>query len=452
MNSASKKVKTEDEFEILRQHILNCPSISKDSKAIQAALQGLEQERKRMERDMKLQVTFARKNQLKGTPPVNIEASTPSFPDDDGGQLVTPSATVTADAAGGGDHDDELMEEWLNVSKLEVDHSAEDSSLGMQLAQQAISDMATAQCTIATPLAAIAIALHAALRSNALQFACTGVPDKGPVSGFASPIHELPKTMFVPNLWDVNDSEITLRYRKHGVGAILLQVTQDELSKVQVQMVPTKSKEPPTNILEFSISDHVNMDSLSAAIRKEKCVLPALHFKSLAMLMTKFCNTFDLGTINEKDSNTNETPLWDRYLPQVDRTIRPPDSLRMPVSHPVIPVHLDRTQYESPTIQVFTREPNRGDFSGDLIPAGVAPFTPNGGNLMGPGHPLFNGPATTSGFGMRPRFDPFGPPGGPQDPNVFHDPRIPRPPPGGLGIPNNDIARPPNHLSNNMFM
>ena len=443
MNSASKKVKTEDEFDILRQHILDCSSISKDSKAIQAALQGLEQERKRMERDTKLQATFARTNQLKQ--PVIIKPPTHSLPNDNGVPLMTPVAPAD-------DHDDELMEEWLNVSKIEVDQPAEDSSLGMQLAQQAISDMTTAQCTIATPLATVTLALHAALRSTTLQFACTGIPDMGPVSGFAPPIHELPKTMFVPNLWDANDSEIVLRYRKHGVGAVLLQVTLDEQSIVQVQLVLTKSKEPSMITLEFPISDHVNMDSLSVAIRKEKRVLPALHFKSLAVLMTNFCNTFDLGTINEKESSTNETPLWDRYLPQVDRTVHPPDSLRIPVSHPIVPIYCDRKQYESPTIQVFCREPNRGDFSGDLVPTGTTHFAPSGGNLMGPGHPLFNGPASTSGFGMRPRFDPFGPPGGPQDPTVFQDPSLPRPPPGGLGIPNNDIARPPNHLSNNMFM
>jgi len=89
-----------------------------------------------------------------------------------------------------------------------------------------------------------------------------------------------------------------------------------------------------------------------------------------------------------------------------------------------------------------------------------------GGNLMGPNHPAFGGnhSGIGGGYGMRPRFDPFGPPNGPQDPN--HDdnnnlmdprrpqqhPRRPPPPPGGLGDPNPDHERPPSNLSNNMYM
>jgi hypothetical protein len=47
------------------------------------------------------------------------------------------------------------------------------------------------------------------------------------------------------------------------------------------------------------------------------------------------------------------------------------------------------------------------------------------------------GPIDIGGvYGMKPRFDPFGPPGGPTEPhpNTF---------PGGTGNPNNDLAIPP---------
>jgi hypothetical protein len=164
--------------------------------------------------------------------------------------------------------------------------------------------------------------------------------------------------------------------------------------------------------------------------------------------------------VHEKESSS-ETPLWDRHLPYVDTTIcRPPmNSLRIIPSPPSM-ISLTspfNNSYEPPTVQVFQRPSNRGDFAGDALPLGIHPLGPNhngsGGNLMGPNHPLFHmGPnPNPSGFGMMPRFDPYGPPGGPQDPKHFDTTGRPIPP-GGLGIPNNDIARPPRDLSNNMFM
>jgi hypothetical protein len=122
------------------------------------------------------------------------------------------------------------------------------------------------------------------------------------------------------------------------------------------------------------------------------------------------------------------------------------------------------------------------DFSGDLRPTGLDPF-PNyqdgvyhnpsilRGNLMGPNHPMFRGggsggggmgPLSSGGMmGMRPRFDPFGPPGGlthdtdqlPLDPDGFvvpgHGPSLRRAPPrGGTGNPNNDLQQFPPSLGN----
>ena len=125
-------------------------------------------------------------------------------------------------------------------------------------------------------------------------------------------------------------------------------------------------------------------------------------------------------------------------------------------------------QHETPNIRDLQPEHRRpGDFDRDLMPGGDVGDADPGGNLMGPNHPTFGGPPIGGGYGMRPRFDPFGPPGGPTDPrnldpnrnNVDPNdprnpqlPRRPRPPPGGTGEPNPDHERPPNDLNNNLFM
>lgn len=125
-------------------------------------------------------------------------------------------------------------------------------------------------------------------------------------------------------------------------------------------------------------------------------------------------------------------------------------------------------QHAMPNIQDLRPERRPGDFDGDLgrTRGGEDPS----GMLMGPNHPAFRGadPPVSGGYGMRPRFDPFGPPGGPTDPRNLDPPsrnemdpndprnqqipRQPRPPPGGLGDPNPDHERPPSDLNNNMFM
>ena len=134
----------------------------------------------------------------------------------------------------------------------------------------------------------------------------------------------------------------------------------------------------------------------------------------------------------------------------------------------------------------------RGDFEGDLLPGGIQPGLPGGpsfgGSQVGPNHPMFdrsfgdddlynNGiggglygppsfgiPGVGGGVGMRPRFDPYGPPGGPTEPGrggrggrgggVGRGGRFGsgrgrgggrgRMPPGGFGDPNNDHLQPPN--------
>ena len=132
-----------------------------------------------------------------------------------------------------------------------------------------------------------------------------------------------------------------------------------------------------------------------------------------------------------------------------------------------------------------------GDFSGDLMPTGVYQFPGSGngmmmpgvgqGNLMGPNHSMFGrvgggrnmGPGFAPGGGiapmntgigtLQPRFDPYGPPGGPTEPggpmdpdgNILQNDPLMQPrhgPPGGTGVPNNDMAKPPALPKNDMFL
>jgi hypothetical protein len=230
-------------------------------------------------------------------------------------------------------------------------------------------------------------------------------------------------------------------------------------------------------------------------------VPPALHYKGLSMLLSNFAKTFDLGNVVEdnKDGSTAST-VEQQASPYVDTTIQnlasqqqhqqlmhhmyqPKNPTNYPSGPPMRPgVAVNRQPWDndgrSPTIDgafpgLRVQGPP-GNFAGDLAPGGIVgpgfgSMDPGmGGMLMGPNHPAFNsgggisGVGPNSGFGMRPRFDPHGPPGGPQDPNNpnnFPDGDIPdgmrRPNgtrrPGGSGNPNNDHMRPPNNLNNNMF-
>ena len=116
---------------------------------------------------------------------------------------------------------------------------------------------------------------------------------------------------------------------------------------------------------------------------------------------------------------------------------------------------------EAPEPPCIFPPPMGGDFAGDLIPGGYANHgrNPNTGNLMGPNHPSFASPGNVNigpgGLGMRPRFDPIGPPGGPTDPGRNDPLTGRRVPPGGWGEPNPDHMRPPNDFGGgrgDMFM
>jgi hypothetical protein len=443
-------------------------------------------------------------------------------------------------------------------------------SLGSELAREAISAVALFEVRVRSPVQAAAAALHAAMRGPRLGFACTGIPDPGTAKssaggggagtggGFAPPVRELPKTHFLPHGWNSDPNRVAIRYRKAGVGSAILLVRseaaaawgpgggdEDALASIppdrdwiKVSLVPNAAtiaeaeaaEGPPP--LVFAAGEHVNLSSLRLALASSSLqeqqqssgggrggggagtggVAPALHYKRLPALLSRFAEAFDLGGTAEDGGAAAAaggpgapaaggeagTPL-----PYVDATV-----LRLP-AHAAAAAAAGRPGYtaapawggpgpipppphpapypdesRSPTFDsVFPglQQPgaNRGDFPEDLRVGGVggggiggvgpsssSPWV--GGNLMGPNHPFFagvgvggsgiSGVGPGSGFGMRPRFyRGGGPPGGPTD--VDGDGR-PRPPPPGapsnprrnLGDPNPDHLSPPNSFHSNMFM
>ncbi len=231
------------------------------------------------------------------------------------------------------------------------------STLGKILAQTAIVDMTAAEITISTPTAALALALHSALRSSVLGFKCTGiVPDgescfqssstekqKKKQNGFAPPVRELPKGTFLPDDWDAlasrsrrakDDDEneldcVQLRYRKSGIGATILRVislssdpTTPSSSSKHITATTTNTSHPSTTtttsttipMVEISfgpaggepwtmtipMSRHINVDGFHAALEKSNYVQPALHYKALPLLLSEFCNCADLGIVKEE--------------------------------------------------------------------------------------------------------------------------------------------------------
>jgi hypothetical protein len=516
-NKKTKRVETnEDDFCKVRQYIAACPHVSSDHPAIVAALLGLEREQTRRERDAKLQQKFMRDAVTIEKPVAASSGVVQNQEEEERANHHNTNATMTTTTASNHtmtDPDDETMtDDWQDVttdsssgspSNKQLEHEDDAASfLGKLLSKQVVSAIATHNIRVQTPLAAVALALHAAMRTETMGFACTGIPDdvsatsSSTAGGFAAPVRELSKTQFVPKHWDKDDNEVALRYRKNGTGSLVLKVTGQPPSSaasendvaVEVTLYPTNTGEPPSYALTFSVSEHINLNSWARALREHATVPPALHYKGLSKLLTNFAKTFDLGDI------ASAATAEQRALPYVDTTIQnlaalQQQQLRQQQSikttggfqptPPMRPLYANRQPWDnngnSPTIDssfpgLRMHDPP-GDFAGDLAPGGIrgpgsfGQMDPSqGGSLMGPNHPAFHGGpgmsgvGPNSGMGMRPRFDPFGPPGGPTDPDgIPVNPNIPnnnfnRNRPGGPGDPNPDHLRPPNNLGNNMFM
>jgi len=498
-------------LEALRVYLLACPTVSAECRAMRAALASLDAERKKMDRDAKLRQKFTASQTTPSTTTTTTTNNNAVVKLQE--SLEPPTARDDAilqqdEEEEGNDEDCGEDMEWQDVAP-----PTHDSPLGKQLSEMAIARMASAGTGVSTPLAAVALGLHAALLSPTLQFKCTGIPDddsSSKSSAFAAPIRELPKTLFVPPRWDALPSQVTLRYRKDGYGTAILRVTlqintDNSEEEVCVTLAPPGEAEARGQ-LTFPLARHINLDSLTPALTKSKLVPPALHYKGLSILLTNFCRTLDLGTIHESSitpttgaaaeafSTMTSTNSQDKRSTSLDNrssssttttsNVGPPP-IGLPTTIPMSdrqsdlrpPSFFDSDQGLGPLSD--NMPPRRGDFNGDLMPGGIVdprfmgiggmPGSGHGGNLMGPNHPHFTSPPDEDetgffqqddpsplmpgGLGMRPRFDPFGPPGGPMDPRGGRGfggrcrgrgRGRGRVPPGGSGDPNPDHQRPPN--------
>mmetsp|Transcript_10906 Transcript_10906/g.16318 ORF Transcript_10906/g.16318 Transcript_10906/m.16318 type:complete len:580 (-) Transcript_10906:138-1877(-) len=541
------------EIQTLTQHLQNAnlDIAAVAPNAIKICLRALKEERNKLERDERLRLKFSSGG---GSTRVNVKQEEDI--DDDAVVLISSSSKKKTESPGSSSselqghltrqeyessssstlsavHKDKSMvmnvaEEdasWEDVSAVQKLHDDEDAEttvtpLGKKLAEESISAMAQAQVTIQyrsdrAPLAAIALALHGAMVSPTLAFTCTGNMPKKPTNtgGFAAPIRDLPRGMFLPKGWDGNSTCIALRYRKDGVGNVGLKLAlMDDTSReegeenstdygtsmriVQVQLIPingsgnvnSQKTSAEHKSLQFALDSHVNLMSLQVAAQRQSndaAIMPALHFKNLAGLMNCFVENFDLGHIYDSHDEATATAM-DGTKQFVDKYISnlPATTTKATTTKATKADYLAGRPGAPPMIHDAFDLPRKndlfqGDFSGDVVPAitGGPCTAPQQGNLMGPNHPKFiggnnhledgvgtdyfdgSGVPRFGGLGMQPRFDPYGPPGGPTNDD---DPlrvnrgrgrgrggRLPKPPKGGG--PNPDHMKPPNDLSH-MYM
>ena len=342
-------------LEAIRSHLSTVPGVPADSSAAQAVLKSLDEEVSRSTREYKLRRKFERERIRNLT---EAEAAAPSGGngggmdddnDDDGWQDVTPpraspgkSSAAETSPAGEGDLRSSPVQlmETSSESIVGNNHHSNNanntaSPLGQALAEMVTRSVADAKVRVSNPVAAVALALHAAMRTDVLGFKCTGIPpDEDGKSGaggggFAAPIRELPKTKFLPDKWDEakrsssadnkKSTRIALRYRKDGLGSTVLRVTEREAAMhqpsgaISIAVTSSTNSEPTAAAgggRSFDASQHINLAGLAAAITSERQrlgigptsdvevkVSPVLHYLDLAGLMTTFVTSFDLGSI-----------------------------------------------------------------------------------------------------------------------------------------------------------
>ena len=543
------------------EYIQTCPLVDRHHPAITAALKGIEQEQKRIERDAKLRQKFAAaashqnealnhnnnnnnnnnnsNNNNKRTNSATMSTITTSTTTETPSRLIEPLQSQQQDKMAKQeleeDNDDHVMgvddDDWhtvvigngptssdsittraeaaqqqqkhdtdSNPNNINDDNNTEVSSVtyfGQVLAQQVIQALGQYQVHVPSPLSALAVAFHAALVSPSLEFVCTGIPltaSKNSNSGFAAPIRPLPKNVFLPGKWDDNPNRIALRYRKEGLGSMILTITttttvvdSDKMdhdpsadaadTMVQVTWTPDSSVSiNPKNVvvvpepiynMTFPLHDHLNLESWNRASQQSTVsVSPCLHFKALAMLLSRWAFCFDLGhCINNHDShnmirnetnnnnatttttttsalstgvankNNNNTsssastaatsqpvfhqPLQEQPPPYRHPTQEFPPNPRFQGGGGELPPGIGRG-YAIPTTldEAFPgllQSGQRGPFSDDLLPGGgtLPGFGGGGigggggGNWMGPNHPAFGDLVNRphgGGF-LQPRYD-----------------------------------------------
>ena len=457
-------------LEAIRAHVSSAPGVPPGGPAALAARAAIDGEIRRARRDRKLRARFA-KEKARNEAAMMIAEDT----DEEGWQDVapdeaSPAAAAAAPASASSAVDLTGSGEFVPGGGSSADADAAFSPLGRTLADLVAKSVAASGVRVASPLAAAALAVHAALRTDELGFRCTGVPedddDNGEggrkmkklagKGGFAAPIRELPWSRLVPDGWDARAAsrgEVSFRYRKDGLGATVLRVTllpDADGSVVRVELSSTSTPEPlsaPPAGFTFPLTRHVNLDGLGAAIASERArtgetgqvrVGPVLHYRDLAGLMTSLVRSFDLGAVGDGEGG----PGSRRGAPISAPVVAPaPMPAPIPTPAPVggrnpapWPFGGVADHLLGPSISRPRGGPG-GDFAGDLAPGGIVDPRGGGGGLglMGPNHPAFHGdrgggfvgdgydggigggnpriPPHIGGRGMMPRFDPYLPPG-----------------------------------------
>lgn len=623
-DSARKQQQQQEEeqavaaFDTVRSYLLHISNVHADvpvsHPAVQAALQGVDRAWKQHERDSQLRYTFAQhkaRDDVQETERAVSTMKTEMMEKEDISKSNNHNSNNNNNNCNNNNNNNShsALDDWQTIASppsqeqevITVDDDDDDddnnnnnetsnnndtsaSLLGSRLAAHVIATLQHYDTVVASPLQALTVALHAALRSHTLGFVCTGQPESNTTTtttsntsslagGFAAPIRDLPRTQFLPKDWarsttnttHQDEEIIALRYRKPGVGSVVMQVAKSSANPfsttssssslslysnnnnnntdavVHITLTPwttnslSSTTEPlPGSPLVLALSDHVNLESFararqsaqqketttSATSKNTILIPPALHYKALSKLLTLLVTNFDLGPLHEQDGNDQDTAMETtttatattslatgstRYvdvtsqrLPTAQQKVqttfvphptamattgnRPTDPSEEPRPRPpdnvVFP---ERPEWEPAFLRGGNGGTGRGgDFGDDLYPGGIAgpPFGGSGppssfhpsGNLVGPGHPLFqqpnghlgNRPPSSSwhdpgqsGNFLRPRFDPYGPPGGPTESPGFDHPNrnqggAPPPPlPGGTGNPNDTSLPMPgfdNHL------
>jgi hypothetical protein len=499
-----------EDFVAVRNLLLSSPW--RQSDAVAAAVAGLEHHVKNLERDVKLRHKFAKCHETShiamstneeedGDDTVKVEY--PRLGAAESSTFHTPPLAMEINQLSDGaasveEGVDASASEWQTVQMETIhygDGTDQEDELSEDWARYVIDRLAVSSVTCTSPVAALAVALHARIIVSA-KYVCTGVPESAPPSnGFAAPVRDVTVTHFLPAQWNTKDGNVVrLRYRhanpKSGLSSMILTVQRDTATTaspnaVTVSWEPVSPTDIETKVWAFALEDFVNLESWHVAATRSRMIAPALHYKSLATFLSTFVSTVCVWpheplnrTCTPIESDTGGTPYIDytmlsgppnnTTIPTIPRTPaqqvllehghQPP---RWSLADPADPLMIssNRSSDRYPT------GPMQGDFSGDLRPTGLDPFPgyqggvyhdPSilPGNLMGPNHPMFRGGGSGGGgmgplgsggmMGMHPRFDPLGPPGGPTqhntdqpplDPDGFvvpgHGPSLRRAPPPG---------------------
>lgn len=482
----------------LREFLLHLPPlpngvhIAPSSVSVRAAVAGLDKERARLERDNRLVEKFAA---------VNSTGKKEAHPDVSMDEYVQMSKEDLPASELPTFEEDDWEDANAEVSQKKQRSGTLVDEMCQRLASSVVSQIASSNTVVATSLGALALALHTSLTELSTLdsesiFRCTGVPDESVTSqfmgvpakktggGFAPPIRELPSGQLVPNKWEdkVGPQSVVIFRYKCGRGMysvssgpttdastvyLALQQRGDEVT-VSFGALPVSNASVPSSMrqLVIQLSSAINLDGFQKAA--SKCaVSPTLFYISLPRLLGDFCTTFEL--LQSTQQQKKDTMAVESVASlQVPPAIAPRANTKQPDVHKEIDSHMKGRGGISDPLRVVNPAavPRRGDFDSDIMPGFAAPS--RGGNQVGPNHPMFDrtfgdgpdgldddlghggipnfGIPGVGGLEMRPRFDPYGPPGlGGRGGRGRGRGRGGRGANGGFGgMPNPDHLRPPN--------